>query len=40
MGAQLTKTLMGEPFWADVADAGYEEYWTQEIQVFHNPIDL
>lgn len=32
--------LMGEPFWADVADAGYEEFWTQEIQVFHNPNAL
>lgn len=29
--------VMGTPFAADVAAGGYEEYWTQEIQVFHNP---
>ena len=29
--------LMGESFVADVHDQNYEEFWTQEIQVFHNP---
>lgn len=27
----------GEAFRVDVQDESYEEYWTQEIQVFHNP---
>ena len=29
--------VMGEAFTADVRDETYKEYWTQEIQVFHNP---
>lgn len=29
--------VVGESFYVDVADPSYEEYWTQEIQVFHNP---
>lgn len=29
--------MMGEAFSVDVRDEGYEEFWTQEIQVFHNP---
>lgn len=32
--------LMGIPFSEDVTAEGYEEYWTQEIQVFHNPNAL
>ena len=31
---------MGLPFSDDVSDPQYEEYWTQEIQVFHNPNAL
>lgn len=29
--------VLGKPFYVDVREKGYEEYWTQEIQVFHNP---
>lgn len=29
--------VSGIPFTADVSAMDYEEYWTQEIQVFHNP---
>ena len=29
--------VTGEAFHVDVSDPDYEEYWTQEIQVFHNP---
>ena len=29
--------VMGIPFTADVSDPEYEEFWTQEVQVFHNP---
>lgn len=29
--------VMGGGFVQDVADENYKEYWTQEIQVFHNP---
>ena len=29
--------VMGEMFHLDVQDPEYEEFWTQEIQVFHNP---
>ena len=29
--------VMGEAFSVDVTKDVYEEYWTQEIQVFHNP---
>ena len=29
--------VVGEFFQVDVGDPNYEEYWTQEIQVFHNP---
>lgn len=29
--------FMGTPFSEEVTDQDYEEYWTQEIQVFHNP---
>ena len=29
--------VVGKPFQVDVGDEAYEEYWTQEIQVFHNP---
>tara|TARA_R110000772_G_scaffold142476_1_gene252148 strand:+ start:1401 stop:2753 length:1353 start_codon:yes stop_codon:yes gene_type:complete len=29
--------FMGTPFSEEVTDQGYEEYWTQEVQVFHNP---
>lgn len=29
--------VMGEAFHVDVQDPDYEEFWTQEIQVFHNP---
>ncbi|WP_143710168.1 hypothetical protein [Parvibaculum lavamentivorans] len=29
--------VMGEAFRVDVREESYEEYWTQEIQVFHNP---
>ncbi len=29
--------VVGEAFHVDVSDPDYEEYWTQEIQVFHNP---
>jgi len=29
--------IMGTPFLDDVTDPDYEEYWTDEIQVFHNP---
>ncbi|CTQ77578.1 hypothetical protein [Roseibium alexandrii] len=29
--------IIGEPFHVDVCDPDYEEFWTQEIQVFHNP---
>lgn len=32
--------VTGLPFVADVSDPNYEEYWTQEIQVFHNPNAL
>ncbi len=28
---------MGLPFSADVSSDDYEEYWTDELQVFHNP---
>lgn len=31
------KSVVGEAFHVDVSDPDYEEYWTQEIQVFHNP---
>lgn len=31
------KAVVGETFQVDVSDPDYEEYWTQEIQVFHNP---
>jgi hypothetical protein len=31
------KAVVGEAFKVDVSDPDYEEYWTQEIQVFHNP---
>ena len=31
------QAVMGRPFSEEVRDDGYEEYWTQEIQVFHNP---
>lgn len=31
---------IGLPFSEDVADPRYEEYWSQEIQVFHNPNAL
>ena len=31
---------MGTPFNVNVAADDYEEYWTQEIQVFHNPKAL
>jgi hypothetical protein len=29
--------VMGEAFQVDAGSVNYEEYWTQEIQVFHNP---
>lgn len=29
--------VVGLPFDADVQDPAYEEFWTQEVQVFHNP---
>lgn len=29
--------VMGIPFSENVTADDYEEYWTQEIQVFHNP---
>ena len=29
--------FMGTPFSEEVTDKDYEEYWTQEVQVFHNP---
>ncbi|MEM6898933.1 MAG: hypothetical protein AAF583_04085 [Pseudomonadota bacterium] len=29
--------VVGEAFHVDVTDEDYEEFWTQEIQVFHNP---
>jgi hypothetical protein len=29
--------FMGTPFSEEVTDQNYEEYWTQEVQVFHNP---
>ena len=29
--------LMGTHFVKNVKDDDYEEFWTQEIQVFHNP---
>lgn len=29
--------FMGTPFSEEVTPDGYEEYWTQEVQVFHNP---
>jgi hypothetical protein len=29
--------VMGKPFVRDVTAPGYQEYWTDEIQVFHNP---
>lgn len=29
--------LMGTPFTKNVLDEDYEEWWTQEVQVFHNP---
>jgi len=29
--------INGKPFTVDVSDPDYEEFWTQEIQVFHNP---
>lgn len=28
---------MGTPFFDNVQSADYEEWWTDEIQVFHNP---
>jgi hypothetical protein len=30
-------TTFGEPFFKDACEEDYEEWWTQEIQVFHNP---
>jgi hypothetical protein len=30
-------SVIGETFALDVSSDDYEEYWTQEIQVFHNP---
>lgn len=29
--------FIGTPFSEEVKADGYEEYWTQEVQVFHNP---
>ncbi len=29
--------IMGTPFYEEVKSCNYEEYWTQEVQVFHNP---
>jgi len=29
--------VIGKQFFDDVSDEKYEEYWTDEIQVFHNP---
>ena len=29
--------LQGIPFHVDVSDPGYEEYWGDEVQVFHKP---
>ena len=29
--------FMGTPFSEEVTPDAYEEYWTQEVQVFHNP---
>lgn len=31
------KAVMGIPFTADVGAPDYEEFWTDELQVFHNP---
>lgn len=30
-------SIMGIPFLSDVTEEGYQEYWTEEIQIFHNP---
>lgn len=27
----------GTPFWLSVTDASYEEFWSDELQIFHNP---
>jgi len=31
------QAVMGQPFSVDVGDPEYQERWSQEIQVFHNP---
>lgn len=29
--------FVGKPFSIDVTDSSYEEFWGDELQVFHNP---
>lgn len=29
--------VVGKPFFADVSDPSYDEYWSDELQIFHNP---
>ena len=31
------EALVGTPFKVDISDPDYEEYWADEVQVFHNP---